>query len=178
MTHQCVSHVSHPFGADVLRGFAVVKLRRSDLCIFLGFTVPVETPTIENQLPRGVPDQCGQIPDPHRLPSAFQIHRDYSFLDYILGGCQLMFTVSLSLLPLQAAAGRTWDAFPKGLSWHKGCAWLVQVVWSCRVGLSSQCGQPTAASLLGEKATSSLLATRTSIKALACLTCYHLPPGS
>lgn len=23
----------------------------------------------------------------------FQIHRNYSFLDYILGGCQLMFTV-------------------------------------------------------------------------------------
>lgn len=27
-------------------------------------------------------------------PDSFQINRDYSFLDYILGGCQLMFTVS------------------------------------------------------------------------------------
>lgn len=31
-----------------------------------------------------------QDPPSHRF---FQIHRNYSFLDYILGGCQLMFTV-------------------------------------------------------------------------------------
>lgn len=33
------------------------------------------------------------------LFDAPQITRDYSFLDYILGGCQLMFTVSLPQFP-------------------------------------------------------------------------------
>lgn len=31
-----------------------------------------------------------------QIRASFQINRDYSFLDYILGGCQLMFTVRLT----------------------------------------------------------------------------------
>lgn len=44
----------------------------------------------------GWPSGTGWGPADSRFLSSLQINRDYSFLDYILGGCQLMFTVRRS----------------------------------------------------------------------------------
>lgn len=76
----------------------------------------------------GRPSGAGQ--GPTDSPDSFQINRDYSFLDYILGGCQLMFTVSP---PPQRgpsprawatkAAGGTGDKLQEGLPQGKGSVW-------------------------------------------------------
>ena len=46
---------------------------------------------------------------------SFQITRDYSFLDYILGGCQLMFTVRFSTTLPHATSPLPSEDPPEGL---------------------------------------------------------------
>lgn len=66
----------------------------------------------------------------------FQITRDFSFLDYILGGCQLMFTVRTfaPLCPVIVTCMQ-WSKLEREVLceiWHQ-LGWLFMAVRSCSI---------------------------------------------
>lgn len=99
-------------------GSAVIRSGASAFCGLLDHHLGPERQLPKGCLWRAWPSEgqpSGVGWGPTDLSDSFQITRDYSFLDYILGGCQLMFTVRFSTTIPHATSPLPSEDPPEGL---------------------------------------------------------------